>query len=218
MSFISTLRVLESSIIYLDITLDLVIPTYFAVAIGESNIGQLFCVGSASHLDGTKAILKALVETAQERPYLRYEFFREPDWSCRDDFQDVIDFDDHARVYTRRPDLINRLEFCTSNDFATKKRVLNKSALNPEEDLRNVLSILKAKDLDVLVIDLTTPDVKEIGLKVVRVLMPGLQPLHGDHRYPFLGGKRLYDVPCKVGLRDSPIGESDIFSLPHPFP
>jgi ribosomal protein S12 methylthiotransferase accessory factor len=94
----------------------------------------------------------------------------------------------------------------------------NESTGDPESDLRKVLSILDKRGFDVLVVDLTTPDVRELGLHVVRVLIPGLQPLHGDHCYPFLGGKRLYEVPCRLGLRNNPLREDKVFKLPHPFP
>ena len=64
----------------------------------------------------------------------------------------------------------------------------NESTGDPEKDLKKVLSLLESRGFDVLVVDLTTPDVREVGFRVVRVLIPGLQPLHGDHCYPFLGG------------------------------
>jgi ribosomal protein S12 methylthiotransferase accessory factor len=200
-----------------NITLDIGIPTFFAVAIGTSNIGQMFTVGSASNLDGRKGLLKAILETAQARPYLRYEFLRNPSWSCGEDFANVQTFDDHAKVYTSRPDLIKHLTFCTRN-FRPNARLRNESTGNPSKDLRKVLSKLKQMGLDAIVVNLTTPDVRELGLTVVKVIIPGLQPLHGNHRYPFLGGRRLYEVPCKVGFRNHSTIEKQIFKYPHPFP
>jgi ribosomal protein S12 methylthiotransferase accessory factor len=201
-----------------DITLDISVPSYFCAAIGPSNIGQLFCVGSASHLDSRKALLKSLIEASQERPYLRYEHVRDPNWSCKDDFSNISSFDDHARVYTNRPALLSHLGFCTTtrNDSGVMRR--NESTGDPDNDLKQVLSILENRGFAVLVVDLTTLDVRKLGFHVVRVFIPGLQPLHGDHCYPFLGGNRLYEVPFRLGLRDHPLAEEDIFKLPHPFP
>jgi hypothetical protein len=43
--------------------------------------------------------------------------------------------------------------------------------------------------------------------RVVRVIVPGLQPLHGDHRLPFLGGP-LWNARPITDWREMP---------PHPF-
>lgn len=200
-----------------DITLDINIPTYFTVAYGSSNIGKLFCVGTATNLNGEKALIKSLIETAQARPYYRYEYVRNPNWTCKKDFSDVNNFDDHARVYTHNPSLVKDLKFCNSiGSILTDVR--NTSQDDEFKDLLTTLSLLKSLNLDVLVVDLTTRDIRELGLYVVKVLIPGLQPLHGDHRYPFLGGQRLYNVPVNLGLRDTKINEKNIFKYPHPFP
>lgn len=70
-------------------------------------------------------------------------------------------------------------------------------------------------NLRALYLDITTPDVRDIGLSVVRVLIPEAQPLDNDHLYPYLGGKRLTLVPTAMGFGD----RSDIWNPdPHPFP
>ena len=184
-------------------------PSFFCVAIGTSNIGQLSCVGTASHLDSRQAFLKSLTEASQERPLLRWEHARDPTWSCNDDFSNINSFDDHARVYTERPELLCRLGFWTiaGNTSGILRR--NESTGDPERILCKFSRRLRARGLDVLVVDLTTPDVRELGFRVVRVLIPGLQPLHGDHRYPFLGGTRWSEVPFRLGLRDKALTEDE---------
>lgn len=201
-----------------DITTDIPVPSYFCVAWGHSNIGPLFCVGSTSHLDPRRALVKVLTEAGQGRPYLRYEYNRNPHWQCRYDFTDVNDFEDHAQVYSRRPELVSQLQFCTSTEAEMGPVGASRSTGNVDEDLGRTVALLHERGLDVLVVDLTTSDVRELGLHVVRVFVPGLQPLHGDHRYPFLGGNRLHQVPVRLGLREEPADETDLFGLPHPFP
>ena len=66
--------------------------------------------------------------------------------------------------------------------------------------------------------DLTTRDVASAGFRVARVIIPGLQPLHGDHNFRFLGGERLYQAPRLMGLREADTTEEDINPWPHPFP
>lgn len=65
-------------------------------------------------------------------------------------------------------------------------------------------------------IDITSPDVAEFGFKVVRTVMPGFQPLDSDHRYRYLGGKRLAEAVERLG--GSRIGPSGYNPDPHPFP
>ena len=65
-------------------------------------------------------------------------------------------------------------------------------------------------DRPVLFRNLTPPAVaREPGdWYVLRVLVPGLQPMHGDHRLPFLGGP-LWRPRTAAEWRRTP---------PHPFP
>ena len=62
--------------------------------------------------------------------------------------------------------------------------------------------------------ELTTPDARQLGLRVVRVVAPELTPLHHDHRWPFLGGRtadaewRYPDARHRAGDRP--------FPSPHP--
>jgi ribosomal protein S12 methylthiotransferase accessory factor len=77
------------------------------------------------------------------------------------------------------------------------------------------LDALTAAGLHAIVVDVTTSDVRSLGLQVQRVLVPGAQPLDNDHLYPYLGGARLKSVPSKVRRFDvHQVWNSD----PHPFP
>lgn len=62
--------------------------------------------------------------------------------------------------------------------------------------------------------DLTLPDVRDVGLSVVRVLSPDLALLHGDERLPFLGGRAR-----DVAWRYPDVAASDVAfdnRYPHP--
>ena len=84
------------------------------------------------------------------------------------------------------------------------------------EEIRHVVKILKGLDLNVLIKDLTTPDIRELGFYSIKALVPQLIPLAGSYPFYFLGGKRLYEAPKKMGFNTK-----DYFNLnkyPHPFP
>jgi ribosomal protein S12 methylthiotransferase accessory factor len=67
-------------------------------------------------------------------------------------------------------------------------------------------------------VDVTSPDVAELELKVMRVIAPELCPLDASHSARFLGGRRLYDAAAALGLREAVIAEDEINPDPHPFP
>ena len=73
---------------------------------------------------------------------------------------------------------------------------------------------LKKNDINVYFKELTTDDIKDTGIKVVKVIAPSLIDLNKSHIYPRLGAKRFFDVPKKLGLKYS----DDLTTLPHPFP
>ena len=73
-----------------------------------------------------------------------------------------------------------------------------------------------AAGLDAFWVDVTTEDVAEFGFHVIRTVMPGLQPLDNDHRYPYVGGSRRVTVPRALGL-GTPT-EATVNPDPHPFP
>jgi ribosomal protein S12 methylthiotransferase accessory factor len=201
-----------------DITSDVGVPTFYCLARGNSTVGMLPCVGSASRLNAEKAVEKSLIESAQGRPYLRHVLRNEPDWDCGEDFWAVRSFDDHGRLYSSRPDLIPQLLFVESLPTRTAESFSNLSTGTVVGDIQICVNALAELGIDVLVVDLTTRDVEELGFNVVRVIVPGLQPLHGDHRFPFLGGKRLYRLPRLLGYSAQDTKEEELNPWPHPFP
>ena len=74
------------------------------------------------------------------------------------------------------------------------------------EDVMNCQKIVEQKGMEMLVIDLTRPDV---GLKVVKVIVPGMR-----HWWRRLGAGRLYEVPVKMGWLEKPLLEQQL----NPFP
>jgi ribosomal protein S12 methylthiotransferase accessory factor len=201
-----------------EITSDVGIPSYFVLATGNSSMGMLACVGSATRLDASQAIQKALVETGQARPYLRYVLRKEPDWTCGEGFSNIRTFDDHARLYSTLPELIPHLEFVRRAPSRSTSDLPNLSTGSVAGDIEACVTRLAAKGLEVLAVDLTTREVAEVGFRVVRIIVPGLHPLHGNHHYPFLGGNRLYQLPRTLGYAEHDTSEDSLNPWPHPFP
>ena len=201
-----------------DMTLDIEIPTYIALNIGDSNYGTLVGIGCATRLNPEDAIQKVLIEVGQNRPFLRYLIKNDPIWKSESDFSDIVNFDQHGQLYSRQPELIPMLDFIRyPNSSKRIEDVKNKSSNNAYKDIQTCLDIFRKKNFDVIVVDVTTNDVAEVGLKVVRVIIPKLQPIHGDHNFKFLGGKRLFQVPVELGYFERAKIEKELNPYPHPF-
>ncbi len=86
------------------------------------------------------------------------------------------------------------------------------------EQLAAVVGRLDDRGLTGYAVDVTSPDVRSLGLAVVRVIVPELCPLDVSHRARFLGGRRLTHAAYEAGLLAAPLRISDLNPLPHPFP
>jgi ribosomal protein S12 methylthiotransferase accessory factor len=202
-----------------EVTTDLGIPTVFTLLTGNSTDGPMVNAGSQANLSPTRATLKSLVEAAQGRPYIRFIIKSNPGWEYKPDFSTVNSFQDHAAFYTRAPQHRDALDFI-GEPITVKNlsEIPDLSTGSPRGDIEIYLKLLAKRGLDVVVVDMTSPDIEDVGLKVVRVLIPGLQLLHGDHRYPHLGGKRIYGMRQALGFGEGVVTERDLNPYPHPLP
>jgi oxazoline/thiazoline synthase len=79
------------------------------------------------------------------------------------------------------------------------------AGLDRRDQVLGCVKLAKRLGLDFLVLDQTRPDV---GVPVVRVIVPGLRPFHRR----FAPG-RLYDVPVKLDLRKRALRKADLNPL-----
>lgn len=77
-----------------------------------------------------------------------------------------------------------------------------------------LLDSLKQSNIDVYYKELTTKDIKNTGIKVVKVIAPGLIDLNKSHLLPRLDANRFWEVPKKLNLNYS----EKLNDEPHPFP
>jgi ribosomal protein S12 methylthiotransferase accessory factor len=108
--------------------------------------------------------------------------------------------------------------------FASSERVEFDEICAPEavsvrRDPRGLSAALAAAGYEVFIVDLTTSDVRELGVCVVRAVIPGLQPLFGARTEQALGGRRLSELPSRLGLLPAGAGMpwDAASAIPHPF-
>lgn len=95
-------------------------------------------------------------------------------------------------------------------------RPLAATASLPERTVAAYRAAVEARGLEVIVVDLTTPDVASTGMAAVRVIVPGTVG-NAPAAFPFLGRGVLQDLAVVNGWRSAPLPESELnhFPIPH---
>jgi ribosomal protein S12 methylthiotransferase accessory factor len=86
-----------------------------------------------------------------------------------------------------------------------------------EGTLGDLVQELSEKGYEAIAVDLTPADIDEAGFKVVRVLVPGLQPLDIDQNWPYLGSARSKAMFQRLDGEPVPQANSLPNRMPHPF-
>ena len=203
----------------LDATLDIRIPTVIAHL--DIDRGGSTILTSATHPQRAVAAHKAMLEAIQCRISWRRELIHGTRRQYADDFADITRFSEHAELYTLHAMRLH-VEFLWNGGEDVGAESGSESVDWPEDTpactLQRCLGAVRDAGFEAIAIDVTTDDVREAGYWVVRVIVPGLQPLHARQDAPFLGGARLRHVAHALGRRARPLDESELNRFVHPFP
>lgn len=158
----------------LDVTQDVGVPVFVALS-RSKNAGQPdWLMGFGCHLDPLVALVRALAEMDQMAPMIGSPY-------------------EMPRLWTLPDGLPDRQLPYLFPDPAVEAVIMDAYCPGPEatDPMEAILASLHRLGIDVLAIDQTDPD---IGVPVMRILAPGLY-----HFWRRLGGKRLTEVPQKMG-------------------
>jgi thiazole/oxazole-forming peptide maturase SagD family component len=201
---------------FFDLSLDLEPPVIVVVMEHREGNETIMSFGSACRWSAVDAVEKAFLEAAQGLTYVRRLLAQHRDWHLLDDFSNVDDFNKHAVLYTKYPHLRERARYLvdpTTHTPCTRPERPPLPRAQPEDELGAVIDGLAAAGYPSYRVDLTTPDVAQVGAHVVRVVVPGLQHLAGTHAQQLLGNPRLCGVVAALGFGDLPHNP-----YPHPLP
>jgi len=204
-----------------DITLDIPIPSVLGVMRRPAEFGPVLCVSAVTRVKPKDVIRKCLREIGQGLSYLRFLRHQLRDWEPAADYSDLTTFDHHCTLYVKKPEMIAKaMAFVDGvTEEVALSEIRDRSTGRALGDIEFCLDILKELDKEVIVVDITTEDILDVGLRVVRVLIPGLTPMHGNHNFPYLGVKRLFEIPFKLDWQKSGWDpEAGLNPYPHPFP
>ena len=201
----------------LDGSVFLGIPAAIAVVHGPPAERTALAVGAGCAPTVAAAWLKALSEAFGVRRWLRAHTLIDPERTIEDPFE-IASFDEHMLFYASH-EHAKQAAFLDSSPRTTATRDVGPlTATTPRRLVEEVVGRLGRHDVTAYAVDVTAPDVRSLGLHVVRVVCTELCALDVSHGARYLGGRRLYHAAYEAGLASRPLQPTELNPLPHPFP
>jgi ribosomal protein S12 methylthiotransferase accessory factor len=194
--------------------LDHGVPVVIAMARGARPGDPAITVAAGAGLDAREACRHALAELAANRLFVKAEMAAAGRLPTLHD--EIRDQTAHALLYAR-PEMAAYLDHWWSSP-STVELGPSSTPASTRDRVGQLLHQLAAARLEVIVLDITPPEIRDLGLAVARVLIPGTYPMNFDSRWPHLGGERLRTAPVTAGLREVPLPIEALNLVPHPFP
>jgi ribosomal protein S12 methylthiotransferase accessory factor len=179
----------------LDLTADLGVPAAAAISHRVNGPSQDIIIGFGAHFDPRIAISRALTEMNQFMPAVL---------AVGEDGQTQYSFGDPETVNWWRTATVENQPYLVPADGAPRsiKDLPAAPHGNLTAQLLELFGRMEAKGMEILLHDQTRPD---IGLPVVRVIVPGMR-----HFWARYAPGRLYDVPVEMGWLKAPTPEADL--------
>lgn len=185
----------------LDITSDFNIPTFAAISRRIDREVEDIIYGFGAHFDPRIAIERSLTEVNQN---LANVGTANADGSTR-----YPRYSDLFALEWWKTATIENQPYLTPDQSVTPKVRSDYSQIwsnDLRDDVRTCQQLVEVKGMEILILDQTRPD---IGLKVVKVIVPGMR-----HFWRRFGSGRLYEVPVQLGWLKESLSEHQLNSFP----
>jgi thiazole/oxazole-forming peptide maturase SagD family component len=184
----------------LDLTSDLNVPVFAAVCRARGGAEERIVLGFGAHLDARLALLRAVTEMNQ----MLSSLLREPEGEVL--AEHVTDAE--TGHWLRTATAANQ-PYLLADDAApppTAADYPRSWSDDVSEDVRACQALVERQGMEILVLDQTR---SEIGLPVVKVIVPGLR-----HFWARFAPGRLYGVPVRLGWLARPPAEEELNPIP----
>ena len=173
------------------------VPVMFSI-IWKKRFGRIhYGIGACASLDSDTSIYKSLKECLFTYFYSKHILDLR-----KTDPNEIDKLYEHFLFYQREN--FDKLLF-HSKIIKYKRKIVK---------FNDIIDKLRSSGVDAYYKEITTPDVKNTNIKVVKVIAPGLIDLNKSHVLPRLNANRFWDVPRKLGLSVN----DTLRDEPHPFP
>lgn len=200
------------------------IPSIWAMAKNRKEKGLNLICAAGAHLDPVRAVKSAVHELAGMMLNLdeKLEANQEEYESMLQDSSLVRQMDDHGMLYGL-PQAEERLSFLLDNNdpMRTFKEEFKWKSNHTDltDDLQDILQVFHQLNLDVIIVDQSTPETLRNNLYCVKVLIPGMLPMTFGHHFTRLTGlERVLRVPMELRFKIKPLTPEQLNPYPHPFP
>ncbi|MGW3246229.1 TOMM precursor leader peptide-binding protein [Streptomyces sp. NPDC001070] len=213
---------------FFDTRITFPVPVVTAVAERVDGGTGALCFGAGAAWDPEAALAAGLSEIATDAVKLRRRTERDHDRlaAMAADFGTVHVLHDHPLMYGL-PEMARHAAFLldgrgrpgTPPLAVADLRTGRPPAADLREDLDAAVAAVTAHGFDVVVVDQTMPEQRDVGLHTASVLVPGLIPIDfGWHRQRALHMPRLRTAPREAGFADRDLRTAELNLAPHPFP
>lgn len=186
-----------------------------ALALGRDESMPAAVAGLGCEMEIEAALRKALFEVCQVYEPLRRNYDN-GEANALNGYRDVHTLEQHGAFFLRR-DHVHELDF-----LARDRTNFNPAAAvdhrrhDAEADRTALAEAIRSSGERALAIELTTPDLEGFPIHVARAIVTQMQPIHFGHSSARLGGRRLFELPVKLGLLSRPRTEDELNPCPHP--
>jgi ribosomal protein S12 methylthiotransferase accessory factor len=203
-------------------------PIPIVTAVAERIDGGLGALsfGAGASLDPESALSSGLCEIATDSVKLRRMAAqdRERLQPMVADRELVLGLHDHPLLYGL-PEMADRADFLLSRKDEPRSlaETFQDDCIQPgpdlAEDVRRCVDAIAAAGFDVVVVDQSTSEQRELGFSTVKVLVPGLVPIDfGWRRQRALHLPRVRTALRDAGRSERVLQAEDLNPAPHPFP
>jgi ribosomal protein S12 methylthiotransferase accessory factor len=174
------------------------------------------------------ALIKAFKENLQVLTCMRTwpESFKAKALAAKNPDNDFRTFADHLAYHAME---INQVKsaFLVDDTKSVSLEEMNRrapeflsklSSGNADAVFQSAVDFLGQFGIQCFSVDLTTVDVREMDLHVVRMISPQLVPVNSQHIFRHWASSRLRNLPQKLGWVDRELASKDLNTCPHPFP
>ncbi|MBB5121887.1 ribosomal protein S12 methylthiotransferase accessory factor [Streptomyces eurocidicus] len=213
---------------FFDTRITFPVPVVTAVAVRADGGPGTMCFGAGAGLDPEAALAGGLCEIATDAVNIRGRAERDGERlrAMAADFDKVLALHDHPLVYGL-PEMSGHAGFLLAARgpkrsmaelYGPGTRVLPASG-DLRDDVERCVATVADAGFDVVVVDQTLPEQRDLGLHTVSVLVPGLLPIDfGWRRQRAPHMPRMRTALREAGLRDRDLRPGDLNPAPHPFP
>lgn len=200
----------------LDASCFLDVPVAISVLRGPPGVGAAIAVGGAAGATIADAWLKANAESFSVYRWLRQQAAagKVP----TPDAEAIASFEDHMLFYAADERAALARFLVASPHRRTTQSVTGLKGTTPGAQIRELTERLARHGIQAFAVDVTPPDVRSLGLSVMRVVVPDLCALDVTHEARYLGGERLATAAYDAGLVSKRLDLADLNPLPHPYP